>query len=944
VIQQSPEQLLAGLVETRDAARQRALISSSNVSPTLALVQLLAQKVREYCPKDPALAQALAETSLYVASLVNTPVALAYATRSKAQALYTMRQSAEALPFFEQAADLFSSAGLAGEVGRTLVTQMDNLSYLGRYEEAIALEQRARQALEKEGDAQYLTNLEIGLGNLYYRLDQLSKSLAHYDRALAAGGAADSLAAAGMGRAHTLSDMNRFDEAVEAYETTKQHCERNGLTLWADIADRGIARMHFMRGNYSTALRMAEQLRRKHEAAADLRRVALCDLDRAEIYLQLNLFDEAASLVGKASRTFRRLGNRYEAAMCLMFLGIAEFKRLNDHGAEQAFLEAREMFTAEGNDVFEAAVDMWRAQLAIRDKRFEPARELAGRAAETFDGRHAPVRAASARLLAAQSCHGLGDMPAAMAEAGKALAGIEGFHAPWVSYQVYNTLGRLREICGLGDEAGECYLRAIRELESLRGNIHLDELQMSFGKDKYQVYENIVSLKFDRGEMAEAFSFVERSKSRTLIDLLERNLETVWEAAGGESAPARQVRRLREELNLLYNRLNDNAAAARRLEADRAIQEEIAIRERGMAELLRGLGTEKPGWASLQSMTPADVSAVQAMLDPDETLLEYYATGNRFHAFAISCDDITVARDIASTDEIRASLKGVAFQLSKFNLGASYLERHSAALLAAMKYHLGALHDRLVRPLQDFIGDRRSLTIVPHHALHYVPFHALYDGERFLIDTAEVSYAPSASVLKICRARMTAPGPRRDLVLAAPDERTPFIVDEVAALRQSMTDPRVFSGAEAGEDVLRRHAPEAGRIHIAAHGVFRADNPMFSSLKLGNTWLNLYDIFNLRLGADIVTLSACETGMNAVFEGDELLGLSRGFLYAGAPSLVVSLWVVNDRSTAQLMGRFYKGLAEGHSKRRALRDASLEVKADQPHPYYWAPFVLLGKP
>ena len=118
---------------------------------------------------------------------------------------------------------------------------------------------------------------------------------------------------------------------------------------------------------------------------------------------------------------------------------------------------------------------------------------------------------------------------------------------------------------------------------------------------------------------------------------------------------------------------------------------------------------------------------------------------------------------------------------------------------------------------------------------------------------------------------------------------------------------------------------------------------MFSSLRLGDTWLNLFDIFNLHLGAELITLSACETGMSAVSEGDELLGLARGFLYAGTPSLVVSLWTVNDRSTAQLMRRFYEGLREGLGKAHALRQAILDLKKDFPHPYYWAPFILLGK-
>jgi CHAT domain-containing protein len=143
---------------------------------------------------------------------------------------------------------------------------------------------------------------------------------------------------------------------------------------------------------------------------------------------------------------------------------------------------------------------------------------------------------------------------------------------------------------------------------------------------------------------------------------------------------------------------------------------------------------------------------------------------------------------------------------------------------------------------------------------------------------------------------------------------------------------------------LKKYGPSAGKLHIAADGVFRADNPMFSSLKLGDSWLNLVDISNLKLGAELTTRSVCDAGMSALYEGDELLGLTRDFLYAGTPSLVVSLWRVNDRSTTLLTKRFYEGLLDGLSKPAALRQAALEVKTQFPHTYYWAPFILMGKP
>jgi CHAT domain-containing protein len=465
-------------------------------------------------------------------------------------------------------------------------------------------------------------------------------------------------------------------------------------------------------------------------------------------------------------------------------------------------------------------------------------------------------------------------------------------------------------------------------------------MRMSFGRDKYQVYENIVNLKLTKGDAREAFHFVERSKSRTLIDLLERNLETVWDTGVDESPRLQRIRKIREELNIFYSRLNELGATGRSA-TDTATKEEIARREQELVELLREVGSEKSGWATLQSLKIPTVDEVQAMLRTDEVLVEYYTVGDRFNAFIISHNSFDVVRDFASIRTVRTSLKGLTFQLSKFHLQSAYVQNHALQLLTATQHHLQELHRQLIEPIQDKIRSQ-SLILVPHQLLHYLPFHALYDGAKYLVDSHDIARAPSVSVLKICREKKIQ-RTEQDLVLAVADEMTPFINEEVQALRDLLPKGLFFVGKEAREDKLRRYGQTAGKLHIAAHGIFRADNPMFSSLKLGDTWLNLFDIFNLQLGAELTVLSACETGMSAVWEGDELLGLARGFLYAGTPSLLVSLWTVNDRSTAQLMRRFYQALQEGASNARALQDAMLSVKAEFPHPYYWAPFILMGR-
>jgi CHAT domain-containing protein len=152
-----------------------------------------------------------------------------------------------------------------------------------------------------------------------------------------------------------------------------------------------------------------------------------------------------------------------------------------------------------------------------------------------------------------------------------------------------------------------------------------------------------------------------------------------------------------------------------------------------------------------------------------------------------------------------------------------------------------------------------------------------------------------------------------------------------------------FSGPEATEAVLREKGSRSRWIHIATHGKFRQDNPLFSGIRLGDSYLSLFDLEQFRLPADLLTLSGCSTGLNIIGAGDEPLGLIRGLLAAGTRSLLLSLWDVHDRSTAQFMQSFYRQLSAGEPKASAFQWAVRETRDVYQHPYYWAPFFLVGQ-
>jgi CHAT domain-containing protein len=244
----------------------------------------------------------------------------------------------------------------------------------------------------------------------------------------------------------------------------------------------------------------------------------------------------------------------------------------------------------------------------------------------------------------------------------------------------------------------------------------------------------------------------------------------------------------------------------------------------------------------------------------------------------------------------------------------------------------------LLEPLGIWRTSPRKLVIVPYGALHALPFQLLYDGSHYLIEGYEIVNLPSAGLV-------TRHGPKRAsgaLVLAHSWEgRLPHIYPEAEFVHQ------LFGGQlSVDEDVKRSVLQRAPTqiLHIAAHGEYRLDQPDLSYLKLADGQLYTDDVLQQDLSYELVTLSACETGLANVAGDEELIGLGRGFLYAGAGALILSMWSVADSSTTDLMERMYSALSRGESKSSSLRYAQTSILAENQHlhPAYWGAFQLIG--
>jgi len=253
----------------------------------------------------------------------------------------------------------------------------------------------------------------------------------------------------------------------------------------------------------------------------------------------------------------------------------------------------------------------------------------------------------------------------------------------------------------------------------------------------------------------------------------------------------------------------------------------------------------------------------------------------------------------------------------------------------------------LVEPVIRYAGEGDLIWFVPHDVLHYLPLHALPVEGRFLLDRNPVCYTPSASVMRFCQAKRKG---RREQALVVGDSRG----DLLYAREEARSIARLFSTtayleSQATKALVTQQLAQQGKaldvLHISCHGYFDQEQALKSGIVLASAQessedgynLTAEEIFNLSMNVDLVTLSACETGMNERKQGDELIGLTRALIYAGTPSVVVSLWAVDDLSTGLLMERFYQELrrAEEHengrfypiTKAEALRTAQLYIKS-----------------
>jgi CHAT domain-containing protein/tetratricopeptide (TPR) repeat protein len=846
-----------------------------------------------------------------------------------------LEQYDRAVPALEEAVGMLANLELEEEQAQALASMGVVLENATEYDRALASFESAAALGEELDQEVLLAGQQANIGRLYdLRLSQWARARQSYEQALTLYDGIGDLrgviqALIEVGRCLRL--LGDFPEADRHYRQALELLEEEPDEILQAKVTLEQANNAWFQGRYQEAFdRQREAHRIAREVGWALGQVialntsgltwwTLGDNDRAlrELSRALELAqtlevrdDEVATTLNNIGLVYREMG-RYDDALETLNRALAIDQRLKSRWA--------------------IAYDLRNLGLTLLRK------GEADRAVPLLERAAGEAGAIGDRVNQAKAFSGLGEALlklglGAEAEAAfrKALELSRGMAPRETEWRALHGLARRELEREERELARELLIEAVEVIEGMRADIKLEQLRDGFLTNKLAVYEDLVAVLVNLGDPVGAFEVAERSRSRNFIDLLGNQrltLRGLVDQGLYQRGLTLQVRMGEQEALLAQ------AQSAAEREAYGAALEGLRDEHR---DLLLEMQARNPQLAALVSVAPIQAAEVQAMLEPEAALLAYYLLPDETLCWVLDRDQVTLLR----TPVRRDTLGEMVFAYRRLIQNLEPLEGPA-----------GDLHRLLLAPALPAAQGRRYLGIIPHGSLHYLSFATISDGASHLIDDFALFYLPSASVLKYTLKRREAGKNRRVLAVGNPDLGSvalelPFAEQEVDTIGWNFPNITLLTGERATEGWISRHLGDFGIIHLASHGEFDPINPLFSALKLAQDVaddgdLRAAEVFALEINADLVVLSACQTGVGSVSKGDDVIGLNRAFFYAGTHTIISSLWRVSDVATALLMKHFYRRYAT-RNKAESLRSAILHVKNRYPHPGYWGAFTLAG--
>jgi len=900
-------------------------------------------------------------------------------------------RNAEALEVYQQAlAILREMSDQAGELS-TLSNISEVYYHQGRYMEALELWQQALAVAREAGDRAGEGNMLNSIGSVYYAQGRYAEALEIWQQALVIRrelddrtGEGDTLTGIGEvyvsqgryaealgvfqqalvirrevgdrhGEGTTLHDIGvayydqgRYGEALDflqqalaiAREVGDRHGEGNSLT--------GIGGVHASQGRYAEALEVLQQALAIEREVGDRAGEGYALAGIGPVYYAQGRYAEALEIWQQALVMLREVGDRAGEGAMLNNIGGMYYHQGRYPEALKAYQQALAIRREVGDRAGEGTTNNNIGLVYSGQGRYTEALEY-------YQQALAIAREVDDRASEGTTVNNIGGVYYDQGRYGEALEVLQ--QALAIAREVGDQVGEGATLHSIGsayqrqgesDQALAYYEQAMEVFESVRAVAGSEAGRAGFIAQHAGLYDRAVGLCHEQSQDAEALHTSERARARAFLDSMATGyVELSDNAIADLLAREQETYAVRQTAQDALVRARAQQPLDPQLVTD--LETQLSQVEEEYATALAAIEARGDQLAALVPgrSRVLDLPQVQALLDEQTTLVSFWILENQTLTFVIARDSFhTVALDVSWEDLIT--------QISDFR---SFPNLEIAYPPSAM-----TLYAELIAPLKEYLTTPH-LAIVPHGVLHYLPFAALTDGQRYLLDDYVITYLPSASVLPFIQENTGHTG-GLPLILGNPaiadfdttaslaTERDslgplPFAEQEAKAIAV-LYGTEARTGTAATESVVRERAGEVNLLHLAAHGRYNPIAPLSSLValapdKTNDGWLTVAEIYGLGLRkADLAVLSACETQVGKLSAGDEVVGLTRAFFFAGTPTVIASLWSVDDRSTGLLMERFYTHLRAGMGKAEALRQAQLEVRTEYPNPYYWSAFVLSG--
>jgi CHAT domain-containing protein/Tfp pilus assembly protein PilF len=735
-----------------------------------------------------------------------------------------------------------------------------------------------------------------------------------------------------------LAGTGDIDGALKNFDRALQVAHNTGLTKEEADWHKGKGTTLVGLGRFDAAFREYAAAEQVYKQAGLKRELVEALIDTGQVYELLGDPVAAEERFEQARQLARGIGNTSGESGSLLALGDLERRRKNYDSADAYFKQALEKARGAGEEKTIVAALLRRAMNDVDRKRFESALQSASEAKEVAERSGNVPAVALSRYVFGEVRRSQEQPQQAIEEYSAATALQEQLRDPELGWRIYYGQGQTLAAQEKTEDAIASYKEAIRIIEETRSGIAEERYRAGYIEDRYQVYVSLVELLLKVHKAGDAFLYSEKLRARAYFDRFGASAPVV-----GDPATQQRIRELREQIQTLRRAVQKEYSVPqneRRGHALELFSAELAGAERDYQALLdnSALATGSrtaPGEALLST------TEIQHLLPTDTALIEY-----------------VVGRQVVSIFLVTpSSVVGMSVQVKSESLSSrtELLRGLISGRRPEWIEPARGLRKVLLDPIRSdgHLSSIHQLLIVPDGVLNYVPFAALPVGaNRFLGEEFTVAYLPAAAAL----ARDPRTGGGTTLLAMAPAganlPNAPIEVREIGRIFGSTS--RVVVGKAATKTLFKQIASNYDYLHLATHGSLNQNTPSLSAIELepdneNDGRLELYEIAGMKLHARLVTLSACETALGKGYftetpGGDEFVGMTRAFLSAGGQNVLASLWAVNDESTRALMLRFYRHLlttngAESLAKaQQELRRSDVRYR----HPYYWAPFVMVG--